>query len=1549
MRLTQSIPEHVAEYIGLEFAAGGRSRDGLDCWGLVWLYHAERLGVALPSLADRYSGWDGRGLAAFGPLALEQTSGGNWSRLDRPEQVGDVLLFRVRGEGVHVALAVAEDRMLHVRRCARSCIERFDGPAWAPRLAGVYRAAGPVRVVHAPHPFAAGRHHDLPEGMTVAELLSAATIAPHPQLRVYLGDRLIPTESWGRVRPRAGRRLTVTVAPEGGGGGAGGKSVGRLIGTIAIIALTAWASLGTSAALAAAGWTTVGAGVGGALAGAAVGFGGYLALNALVPPARPTIATLAGTDDQISPTIAGARNQARVFGRVPVVLGEHRIAPPYAASPYTEMVGSDQYLRLLFAVNGPIEMSDFRIGDTPLSSYQGVEIETRQGLPGDAPLSLFPKSIIENAEQVALGVATDVTRVTELDADEISVDITFPQGLCVINADGSKSNATVDIELYADPGNSGTPTGRPIQRDATTTREMDFRFRTPEVEQLVAKSVRTGRIAWGLPSEAGWTNPFPDVAPTGYLWPGLNSWMHEGWINCAVAGTYRFALDSSGPADLSINGQMLVTRYGDRAAVGSGGVPNYSVSNAEVTLAAGWHQIRARVHHGNQRACLAVGWLRPGQASYETIPASAYATTATGATPGTLVSIFSIDRYWNSTISVTAATTSVVRRSVSWPVARGQYIIRLRRTSSVGAAPGTQRLDLAYLTAVRTIRNEDPIADTPVAKVALRIKATDQLNGVVDTFNFVARSLITSLSGTRQVSSNPADLYRHVLQGTANRRPAPSGKLDTIELGAWRNECATRGLACNMVVDYDSTVREVLAAIAAAGRASPTIRDGKYSVVRDRVQTVPVQAFTPRNSRGMRSTKAFPSLPHALRVRFIDKARNYQPNSIVVVADGYTWQGRNANGVISADPPATQFETIDAPGAVTSEEAWKHGRYYLAVARLRPEVHELDTDIESLVCTRGDLVLVSHDVLAAGLAAGRVREWVVDGSGALAGVRLDEECPMVAGKNYRLRVRLSTLAFWSRDLVTQSTRADARVLAFSTPVPAGSTWPALGDLAMFGELGLETREYIVKAVRPTRDLGATLTLVDYSPDVLNADQGAVPSYDPGLSVLPAYARQPDPPAIDSVRSDETVMSRQQDGSLVQGMAILVRQSSGTGPAPAALQVRVRPTPVVGSDPVGGWTTAPLFPAGTTEPLVGGVQKGVAYQVQARYIGPTGTPSSWTQTTHTVVGNTVPPPALTAFTMTTASDGTRVVSWSIGTALADLAGVELFYGPPGSSVGSMTQIGGVWPSAPFEATLPPPGTWRLAARAVDAGGLRGVESYIDVTLGAQRSGDIAFLQSAGADGWNGTITNGVRVAGGGGIEASDPVAWSALTTWSAYTRWIGTSQATPVTYTHPVLDVGSVVQANYEVTGTGVYVADANALQVRWSIDNVTWSAWADGRSIRAAVGRYWQMRWQGTASDSAPIRLTSLQLILRAPPVSLDLADLDTSTLASAGPGDVRLPLQGTVFQLVRRVALTFRNGGQGWSWVLVDRDPQLGPRIRIFDASGQPAHAVIDATITGN
>ena len=84
------------------------------------------------------------------------------------------------------------------------------------------------------------------------------------------------------------------------------------------------------------------------------------------------------------------------------------------------------------------------------------------------------------------------------------------------------------------------------------------------------------------------------------------------------------------------------------------------------------------------------------------------------------------------------------------------------------------------------------------------------------------------------------------------------------------------------------------------------------------------------------------------------------------------------DGYTSAN--ATKFETIQLPGVTNTDQVWALGRYFLAVARLRPETFTFKADYEMLACTQGDLIRVSHPAILVGLGAARITAVTLSGA-----------------------------------------------------------------------------------------------------------------------------------------------------------------------------------------------------------------------------------------------------------------------------------------------------------------------------------------------------------------------------------------------------------------------------------------------------------------------------------------------------------------------------------------------------------------------------------------
>lgn len=911
-----------------------------------------------------------------------------------------------------------------------------------------------MHLVTQPHPFQ-NRHYDsvVPDGLTVQQIVETQIADPilRDHCHVYIEDVYIPRDNWRLVRPNPGRTIYVKVVPQGGGGGGGGgKNPLRTVLTIAVVvaSFTLGGPLASGLGIKAvtiAGTTISAASIGGAI----ISIAGTLLVNVIAPVRPPSIASLSRTETfRDSPTlfVEGARNAVNRFGTVPAVLGAYRHTPPMGALLYTEVIGSDSYLRMLVVWGyGPLKIENIRIGDTLLSSFEGVEIETREGRSGDAALTLFPDSVEEDTLAINYTEPTSFDRTAASNADELSVDITFPNGIFYIQDDGARTSHSVSFKI-------------------------EFRA------------------------------------------VGAGSWS----------------------------------------------VPTFTASTS-------------------------------------------------GHTSG-------------SAITITASRTAAIRHGYRWSVpSRGNYEVRVTRTSSI--SPSTRYGDAMSWTALRAITNEDPIDfPFPLARTALRIKATDQLNRVIDELNADVSSYVNSYTGSgstwaEATSSNPADLFRHVLQGNANARPLSDARIDLDTLQEWHTYCENQGFEFNQIRDFQASVYDTLADIASVGRASPTQIDGKWSVVVDKAQSSAVQHFTPRNSTGFEAEKGFPEQPHALRIRFPNRNIEYQQDERIVYADGYN----QAN--------ATKFEAIDALGITDPEHIWRFGRFHLAQASARPERWSFNVDFENLVANRGDLVVLTHDVLLVGIKSGRIKSLITSG-GNVTGFVSDEVLPMEAGKIYGVSIRSVSDADLVKRIVT--TAGDQTTVSFLTPFAEGTI--AAGDLFGFGESGSETIKGLILSIEPSPELTAKIVCIPYDDAIYTADTGAIPTFNSKVTIPTAV------PVADilSVRSDESVLELGSGNTLIPRIGVSV---AGVSNEFVVLDVQIR-TSGTGER----FYDAQIVSFANNEVIIGGVEQDVFYDIRVRWRDPARLPPAWTyHNTHRVVGQSSAPAGLQNLQISVAG-GNVILRW-----------------------------------------------------------------------------------------------------------------------------------------------------------------------------------------------------------------------------------------------------------------------------------------------------------------
>lgn len=348
-----------------------------------------------------------------------------------------------------------------------------------------------VELIAKPHPLRSDLYTcELEPGRTIAD-----AVGEHPgHVCALVNGEPWGVERWNDPLP-AGCQVNVIAVPQD-------DEVMRVVATIAVtVAAVFTGGLAAGAMGLVKGtfaYTAVSAGV-----GAVVSVAGSLAVNALIPPKLPD-APGAGSSGSstVRNSITGTRNQANLYGVIPRVYGNPRWYPPLAAQPITEVVGNDQYLRMLLCLGyGPLRIGGhgaehiadhgnklthetsmapgtIRIGETDIGEFEDIEFEI--GYAED--IELYSQNVEEEALGVALNMVEDpdnrrvaeylfdyelneswtwddgnsATRTTAPETQEISVDLVAPQGLFNIDKDvGTKRPVVIWFRIEYRPTSGG--------------------------------------------------------------------------------------------------------------------------------------------------------------------------------------------------------------------------------------------------------------------------------------------------------------------------------------------------------------------------------------------------------------------------------------------------------------------------------------------------------------------------------------------------------------------------------------------------------------------------------------------------------------------------------------------------------------------------------------------------------------------------------------------------------------------------------------------------------------------------------------------------------------------------------------------------------------------------------------------------------------------------------------------------------------------------------------------------------------------------------------
>ena len=477
-------------------------------------------------------------------------------------------------------------------------------------------------------------------------------------------------------------------------------------------------------------------------------------------------------------------------------------------------------------------------------------------------------------------------------------------------------------------------------------------------------------------------------------------------------------------------------------------------------------------------------------------------------------------------------------RTIRFP-SSGEWDIRLTRLNAYHN--GVSDYNAAFLTAIRSFNSGALPSNPKVAEVAIRIKASEQLNGQIDNLNAVVQQLAPVWDGSSwtpdQPVRHPAWIYLRALMGPYLRDPVSEDRIALSDFKAWADD--EPHWQCDGVLTGSRRLAEVLDMIAATGRARRGLNDLKFSIVRDGGAGGVVQHFSPVNSWGFSGKRFLDREIHAFRVRCISEQKGWEQDEVIVYNDGY-----NAAN-------ATLIETIEFPGVILDADdgdqgnPWRLGRYHMAVAQLRGEEFQFYSDLDHVVCQMGSKVRVVHDVPLFGIGSGRTTSECTT-----THVYLDETFPDWPSEAVRLRIRNADGTETTKTgTISPSGNRIAVNAAFSLPLDPGL-------LVLVEKTTENSVDLLVTKIEHEDELTAKITALPAAPDVLTADGGTIPDYDPQITSPLNFG--PALPNVLSVYSGETAARQENDGSLTPRIAVRLGPKVGVTAGAIYLRLRWRP-------------------------------------------------------------------------------------------------------------------------------------------------------------------------------------------------------------------------------------------------------------------------------------------------------------------------------------------------------------------------------------------------------
>ena len=382
--------------------------------------------------------------------------------------------------------------------------------------------------------------------------------------------------------------------------------------------------------------------------------------------------------------------------------------------------------------------------------------------------------------------------------------------------------------------------------------------------------------------------------------------------------------------------------------------------------------------------------------------------------------------------------------------------------------------------------------------------------GISELTVLVQRYIIDPMTGrVTSLSSNPASICMHILReywSLNNATVAFEEFIDFPSFTDWQRFCETNNFRFDAVVDFETTVFDLLKSIAAVGRAIIIVQSDKVKVVFAKNQTVPKQYLDASNILSFSALTTLQDLPDGIRGTYFNKNALYREDEV--------FSFFNDRSDIRLNVTEVNFF-----GVTDKTEAKRHLDYMIRNLEADTKVFTITTGIENIISTTGDLIAINYNEINSNMFSTSFLKPRRNASGQVIGfITPNYIIPELdLTKNYSMQVHqqndvIRILSISGFELVSSSASfdrvntRDERSLRdhIGNPIlKRGKRRMSINlsnivseqeflnwnmqtnDRILVGEVNNITKFCLIKEIKFIKDLNCELTLIEYDPLIYN--------------------------------------------------------------------------------------------------------------------------------------------------------------------------------------------------------------------------------------------------------------------------------------------------------------------------------------------------------------------------------------------------------------------------------------------------------------------------------